>query len=559
MINFLNFIEEDIEAKKTLFSTMPTKTKSNKKKYNEQVDLIIEKYEKYKIGVKKYLEMKSKSFEIKDSNKNLEKLNKKVTDLEHVRFVLNPLNTYVEKMGFDNLLYEMSNYYDLNFSSLNEIIDQFLNKFKLANIELKSSDFDYTFYVNEYMTSFLEVHNSKSKNYNEVSKIFEKIYWVNPEIIQHIELNFRKLIKKYEKKFEEYISNLQKKVMSENDIKDYDDCLDKLKIVYNDLVIADREDIADIIELAKNGSININNYFEDCKFRTTAYSNLSIDSLNLEDKIAMDKFYENLENLRVNIEEYNNYIKFMPIIKVFKEEYESQIPTDSKEKSINKYKSFSMGKEKISLIEKDLKEVELQINNKESKLEKTNSQIFSGKVGLFKSSNDSALKQLKMDSIKQAKELYELYKSYDKEYFKSKVLSVLNSYMTISDVLHLYYSFDYFKKIALKKVFEITSYEDIIKYSEEFDLFAMNLANVIIEGLALFGETDINKNIINKYRLYNINLNDETLNPNDLESLLEKVQYLLRIDKIEKSSTTVEKIWFMTQVEKINKTENKNK
>ena len=30
MDNFLNFIEEDIEAKKTLLATLPTKTKVNK-------------------------------------------------------------------------------------------------------------------------------------------------------------------------------------------------------------------------------------------------------------------------------------------------------------------------------------------------------------------------------------------------------------------------------------------------------------------------------------------------------------------------------------------------
>ena len=35
----LKFIEEDIAAKKTLLSTMPTKTKTNIKKYNEKIDL----------------------------------------------------------------------------------------------------------------------------------------------------------------------------------------------------------------------------------------------------------------------------------------------------------------------------------------------------------------------------------------------------------------------------------------------------------------------------------------------------------------------------------------
>jgi hypothetical protein len=116
-----------------------------------------------------------------------------------LRFILNPSNTFFEKMGFDNLLFEISNYYDFNFNSLNEIINRFLDKFELAGITISNHDFDYTCYVHEYMTSFLEVRNKKSENYDEVSEIFEKIYWVNPEIIEHIELNFRKLIKKHEK------------------------------------------------------------------------------------------------------------------------------------------------------------------------------------------------------------------------------------------------------------------------------------------------------------------------------------------------------------------------
>ena len=43
MNNFLNFIEEDIEAKKTLLDTLPIRTKVNKRNYNEKVEQIIKK------------------------------------------------------------------------------------------------------------------------------------------------------------------------------------------------------------------------------------------------------------------------------------------------------------------------------------------------------------------------------------------------------------------------------------------------------------------------------------------------------------------------------------
>jgi hypothetical protein len=546
MSNFLKFIEEDITAKKTLLSTMPTKTKRDIKKYNEKITDMINKYNEYEGSVKKYLDTKSRSFNIKKKNNDSEKLSNQVNSLEHVRFVLNPDNTYYEKMGFDSLLYQISNYYYFNFNCLNEIINNFLDKFELVGIKLTGNDFEYTCYVKEYMTSFLEVRYKKKSNYEEVAKIFEKIYWVNPEIIEHIELNFRKLIKKYEKEFNNYINELQKKVMLENRLNNYADCLEKLKKAYIKLRRSEREDICDIVDLAKTGEIEINNYFDESKFRTTAYSSLMIDSLNFDDKERMTNFYKKLEKLLINLEEYNNFLKFMPLFNDFKNEYEKQIPNSDKDL-------------KREAVLKRLKELITKINNKEAKLEKLNKKIFSDGLGFFMFKNNNTIKELKSTSIKLAKELYELYKEYEQECFNDKVLSILTNSLTIPELLHLYYSYDYFKKKAIKKVFDVTTYDEVIKYSEEFDLFAMNPTNVIIKGVTVFEENNLARVIMNRYRLDNINVTEETLSSEELNVLIEKIKFLLRISEIENSATTVEKIWFMAQVEKFNALKNKEK
>jgi hypothetical protein len=104
--------------------------------------------------------------------------------------------------------------------------------------------------------------------------------------------------------------------------------------------------------------------------------------------------------------------------------------------------------------------------------------------------------------------------------------------------------------MAIKKVFEINNYEEIIKYSDNFDLYSMDLTNLLVNSTFVFEENNISKVIMNKYRLDNINLNDENLNPDDLNPLLDKVKLLLRINVIENSDVAVEKIWFMIQVEK---------
>ena len=162
MNNFLNFIVKDIATKKNQIQTLPIKTKTNIKKFNETIETFESKYDEYRSSVRNYLLAKSRSFELTDPENEIRKnqINEKVIVLERIKFLLNPFNTYVEKMGFDVLLYQLSNYHVFNFNSLNEIINSFLNKFELVGIKLTKNDFDYTCYVHEYMSAFLEIRYS---------------------------------------------------------------------------------------------------------------------------------------------------------------------------------------------------------------------------------------------------------------------------------------------------------------------------------------------------------------------------------------------------------------
>lgn len=538
MNNFLEFINKDIEAKKTLINSLPTKTKTNKKKFNENILSIEEKYKEYQLNIKNYLLAKSRSFELKEESDDKEKLNEKVVTLEHVKFLLNPSNTYFEKMGFDSLLYQINNYYVFNFKSLNEIINCFLDKFELAGIFLQSDDFNYTCYVHEYMTSFLEVRYKKVRGYDKTSEIFEQIYWINPEIIEHIELNFRKLIKKNEKKFNAYILKLQKEVMEKNRVQNYAYCLEKLQATYIDLNIDSKETVFEIVNLAKDLKIDIEHFLPDNKVRKAAYDSLISENIDVTNNVEMEKICTALEKLKINIEEYNNYLEFKPLFNDFREQYEKLIPDDSK---------------KVEY--KGLKEIESQINSKEEELEKINKKIFGGKPGFFEFKTDNDLKRLKIESVYKAKELYELYKKYDQEYFKDRVMMILNRTLSISDLLNLYYSFDYFKKLAIQKVYNITNYDEIIKYSENFDLFAMNPTNIIITGVPIFEESNIARVIANRYRLNNIKIEEFDLSQENLNTIINKILLISRIHKITTSDTTIDKVWFMVQVEKIIRSE----
>ena len=534
MNNFLNFIEEDISAKKTLIETLPTRTKLNKKKYNEKIDEMLLKYEMYKSSLLKYINSKNEKLKLKKEPKKIDKISDLVANLEHVRFVLNPMNTYVEKMGFDSLLYEINHYSEFQFESLNNILNEFIKKFELIKVNLNEKDFDYTCYVHEYMKAFLESKVKQKGKYEEASKKFDEIYWLNPNLIEHIELNMRSLVKVYKKDFEKYILKIQKELKNKHDIKNYDDCLKKLRKAYLDLKNAEDEDISDIILKANDGTIDISDYLADSKVRNESYTSLYIESINLEDEKEMDNFYENITKLRENLIEYSNYRQFIPLMMDFKSKYEKEVKVDKKN------------------IDTKLKQTEIEIKQKEKELNKLNLKISKSLKSRFGKISKEEISKIKMASIGLANELYKLYKESDKEYFKYQVLNSIKESYTISKFLELYYSFDYFKKKAIKDVFKITNYEELKNMSDSFDLFAMNLNNVIMSGVLLFNKEDVSSVIVKKYRLSKINISDEDLYMDNIDNIINKINILLRIKKIENSETTVENIWFMTKVNEIN-------
>ena len=539
MNSFLDFITNDIEAKKTLLSSMPINNKTNVKKYNEKIASIYENYEYYKDSVLKYLKAKSESFECEDDTTNTEELMKQFEEYKHMKFILNPMNSFKEKMGLDDLLYDIHNYSNFTFNEINEIITKLVNKFKTAGINLKSSDFKYTYYVNEYMTEFF----SSNGDYSKLSSVFEQIYWYNPNIIEHIELNFRKLINKHQKNFEEYISHEQHTLLNKNGFKNYDEFISALKKKYEELVNSNDESLADIVEMAKKSEIEINNYFEDSKFRTSTYSGLTINEIDYSDEDSMNKLLSTLRRLRVNVLEYGNYLKFVPLFNYFKEKYEKQDSVEANNSA--------------------LKNIDNQINTKESKLESVNNKIFNDKKGgfsLFKKDNSESLKNLKIESLKIAKELYDLYYQREKLTFENKIISLKNdSLLLISDVVRLYYSYNFFKRETFEKVFELGTYNEIIDLCDEFDEFASNPTNIIINGINTFEEADVASVICNKYRLENINLEVADLDEDSLVALKNKIDFIFRIYKIEHSNLSVEKIWFIVQVGKILEKESKEK
>lgn len=537
MNNFLEFIKSDIESKKTFLLSIPTNNKTNVKKFNENVASIYESYSNYKESVLKYINAKSESFENVKETKLDEKLVKQLDEYKKIATLFNPINTFKEKLGLDSLLYDIHNYSYFTFENINKTIQSLIDKFKVVGIGLTSNDFKYTCYVKEYMDEFFACNG----DFNKLSPVFEKIYWHNPNLIEHIELNFRKLIKKYRKEFEQYVSKEKEEALNKNGFKDYDELVKTYRAKFEEYTSGKEESLFEIIKMAKESKIEINNYFPDSKFRTTAFSTLTINPINYENANEFNKLLDTLKKLKGNVLEYNNYLKFLPLFKHFKEKYEK---LDSLETNASA-----------------LKTIESQISSKESKLDSLNNKIFDGPTSaifsLFDKKSPDHAKKLKLESIALAKELYDLYYEEEKLRFESIVLEMKNeSAIMASDVIKLYYSFDFYKRETLASVFELTTYDDIINLCNEFDLFASNPSNIIIQGIDVFEGSDMADVVCNKYRLENINISATDLDENNIVSLINKIDFVFRIYQIEHSNLSIEKIWFIVQNTKIQDKEN---
>ena len=441
--------------------------------------------------------------------------------LQEVKKAFNPYNTFYEKMGFDELIYRIRNYYVFNFDSIDKILDELLEKFQIAGIKLTEKDFDYTYFVHEYMKVFLCVKEGTATN-ADLSKTFEEIYWVNPDIIGHVEVNFRKLIRTNSGKFEEYVKKLRRDYAKEYGIKDYNDCVKKLEAAYEDLARANEEDVASIADKALKGEFDISQYLESNKFRQSAYDSFISPNVSKDDKEAMNKICGTLNKLGANLKEYSEYLGIVSMLDDFKTSYQQA----AEQKAVNY---------------NEIKVLETTIKKKEAELEKLNKKVF----------KNPEIRSLKIESISQAKQLYSLYRNFDEEYIKIKVAELLNINMTISEVLDLYYSFDYFKKQTIQNVYNLSSYNDIVEKSDIFDAFAMNPTNIIARGLSVFEDNNIPRIIANKYKLNNIQINEDEIVGDNISVLNSKISLIERINKIENSNVTVEQIWFLVQSNKI--------
>lgn len=467
-----NEIINKIETAKEILSALPKNNTKNTIKYISEANKIYASFNNAKIQLVEEIKQRIKT--IDNIVAKEEEVSFDFWGLKNNISLLNKNNTPYEKLNLDKILYNLSKFYKTNLKDINQSILEAIDSFNKVGIVLKEKDFIYDEYQREYMKEILIVDETNLENLNAS---FENYYWKSPNIIFYIDFNFRSLYNKHKKKFEKYVLNLKKELNKsiEDLIKEYKDN----KTTYD-------------LSVDKSSKMYLNNFIDGTLDRKD-YNKDNVSKLLKElCNTNIDSEPRILFNLKHTLDEYKMYLKYRNIIENIKEELKN--------------------KEKINSSKK-LKE----ISKLESNLSKLNRKKYSNKTLQIE------------ETIEKIKNLY---KEYDELYYKENLYKNLNEESKIVNGLEFITSYYKHFIILFKKDNENITIGEIEQSLEELKEFVLSPYNNIINNLNLLGDYDVPTIIMDKYKLYNINITLDDLEEENLDVLMKKVNIICNYYKI---------------------------
>lgn len=489
-----NEIKNKIDIAKEVLSALPKNNEKNTIRYINEANKIYANFNNVKIQLVEEIKQRVKT--IDNIVRNQEEVNFDFSEIKSRISLLTKDNTPYEKLNLDKTLYNLSKFYNTNLKDINQSILEAINSFNKVGIILKEKDFIYDEYQREYMKEILVVDET---NLDSLNVSFENYYWKSPNIIFYIEFNFRSLYNKHKKKFEKYVTNLKKELNQnvEDIVKEYKES----KISYD-------------LSIDRNSKIYLNNFVGGV-FDVKDYNKDNIS------KLLKELFDSSVEieprilfNLEYTLNEYKIYLKYKNIIESIKEELKGK--TKDKLNSAKKLKEISKLESLLSKLNRK------KANNRTLQIEET-------------------IEKIKV-----------LYKEYDELYYKENLYKNLTEDSKIIDGLKFITSYYEHFIVLSKKENEDMTIEEIEKNLEELKEFVLSPYNNIINNLNLLGDYNIPVIIMDKYKLYNMNITLEDLEEENLEVLMKKVNTICNYHKINNlENLNIEKIIDYVKLEKL--------
>lgn len=515
-------ILKDIDLNKEILSTLPKNNENNIEKYLEKTQNLRHKYLKYKKGILEEIEKRYNDIKDIKPNRNISKLKEQITDIEKCLYFLNDIKTSYEKMGLDKIIYKLTKFYKENLDNINEEVLKAIRKFSEVGVVLRPSDFDYSSYVQEYMEMFFSQINLPDINTDKLDEKFEEIYWQCPELIIHIEINFRFLYIKHQGEIDKYFAKQQSMIL-----KKLNGNIEMVKEKYIELMrVLDYQKNIDsflILEQFENKKVNIKDFTPD-KIDGAYKKILPSEMLEKADEQGMEEINFNISKFLNTLYEYKNYLKFRYLFKDIQEKYKQK----------ESYKNiYSTTKKELANQEKQLK----KLNNK-----------MSGKCLFGKKKKDEKQTAEYSQLVMQIKDQY---RELDINKICEKIYTQLEDTSTIYDVFYFIDSFhNYISKTIIKENPDITQ-DEIEKEIIELEEFIKSPYNTFINNITILEEKDIAMIIKDRYSLLGFTIEKEQVDEENLDNIIATLEIIQMNINIKRSGLTVEKIGNLMDFQKI--------
>lgn len=488
------------------------------KERNEYVEEQIRKFDKYQVEVYRLLKLRVNSLLPSDKSNHYDSLKKNIEKEKQIIVFNNSDYSIDFKLGIFKLISSI----DINDDvSLNTINNTFLNIIKIfedASIKLTISDFTYSMFTEKYMHVFLD-NIEKNNRFEEVmKKCFDSIYWECPDIIKHLKLNFWSLLEKYEEKLKIYTDTVSYQLLQKTGY-DKNSLIDKYLGNVNKYNLEVSRDEFYNLDSFLSKKKNVLDYLDDSATRVKNLDQFVIDG-EFKDIEDSSKFYDNMVELAHTLSVLKLYYRYEFIIKDIQDKYSK--------KDANK-----------SVFSNKLKEV----NTEEVKRKKIyNDYLKACGKNLFHKVNEEKIKSNKLAINEEILKLDTLYN----ELHDLEIVELINKKVNSTDSLYDLFSLSYESYYYLEKMFN-EHFKDSDDYSFEEELnkyfdFIYSPYNDFLKKINGFSMVDVSSVITDKYRLLGINVTNDNISVDNLDSFMDSVNYVKFIDDILKGDLSFDDI-----------------
>ena len=504
MIEELTSKYEDFKG---VIDILPVNTKYNRKRKIEYIDEEINNDNGRLLQVKKEIEKRIRQFEGLKLNDKIEKLKQELEKC-NIANEWNSYNTSYEKMHLDYYLYQLHLYYKEDLISVNACIKKIIESFKKVEIEIKKDDFKFNDYAAAYMEKILNnVSDEELKTY------FEEIYWKNPDIIRIIEINFKNIYLKYEKKIDKYYASRHQAFLKKHKDEEIYDMRVKLS---SQIKILDGRDTYLNFQRFVNNEYSVMDFKED-------------DINKKKEQYFDDNSYNYSNLLEVNkvLNEYNIMIKYRDIFTDMRERLEKK--EELKNSKSNALKEIAKEEDKL-----------IKLNAKRNK------KVLFGK----KKNNEKWVFEYR-ESLNN---IIKFYDEFDNACFNDLVFLKLTQDSTVAEVLKLVSAnYLYFVSRAFIKD-ENADINEVTKNFETLRDYVNNNTFVLLDNIALLDDKPMKQLISDKYNLMHIKLSTESLLDESMERTMGDIETLIKYEDIVASWINIDDVTlYLNYTDLINK------